>query len=126
MKYFEKILLMMLAVCMSVTFQSCNNDDDDDFYSLTVKVTDQGNLPDEVYTAINERISSTTFPRYSSLDKAKDALDTAVNTQKGGIEAELVGNPYTYTISYIISNSNGEKVYQVSLRIDRETVTVVK
>jgi hypothetical protein len=126
MKKIETIFLMILAVCMSMSMQSCNNDDEEDFYTLTAKVTDKGNLPDAIYTAINENISSSTFPHYTSLNAAKEALNFAVNSQKSNIEAELVGNTYKYTISYIISNSKGESVYQVSLKIDGESVTIVR
>ena len=126
MKKIETIFLMILAVCMSMSMQSCNNDDEEDFYTLTAKVTDKGNLPESVYTAINKSISSSTFPRYTSLNQAKEGLDFAVASQKKNIEAELVGNTYKYTISYIISNTKGETVYQVSLKIDGESVTIVR
>jgi len=126
MKKIETILLMILAVCMSMSLQSCNNDDEEDFYTLTAKVTDKGTLPDAVYESINKSISSSTFPRYTSLNQAKEALDFAVASEKRNIEAELVGNTYKYTISYIISNTKGETVYQVGLKIDGETVTIVR
>lgn len=126
MKKIETVLLMILAVCMSMSLESCNKDDEVDFYTLTAKVTDKGNLPESVYTAINQNLSSSTFPRYTSLNLAKEALDFAVASQKSSIEAELVGNTYKYTISYIISNTKGETVYQVSLKIDGEKITIEK
>lgn len=126
MKKIGTIMLMILTVCMSMSLQSCDKDDDDDFYTLSVKLTDKGNLPDEVYDAINESVTSSSFPRYGSLGDAKDALNKAVDIQKRSIEAVLVGNIYKYTISYIISNSNGESVYKVDLKIDGEKMTVVR
>jgi hypothetical protein len=126
MKKIGTILLMVLTVCMSMSLQSCNNDDDDDFYTLSVKLTDRGDLPDDICDAINKSVTSSSFPRYTSLGDAKDALNKAIDIQKKSIEAELVGNIYKYTISYIISNSDGKSVYKVDLKIDGEKVTIVR
>lgn len=125
MKKIGTILLMVLTVCMSMSLQSCNNDEED-LYTLTTKITDRGDLPANVYAEINESLSSSTFPNYTSLGNAKDALNKAVDIMKSSIETELIGNVYKYTISYIITNSKGESVYKVDLKIDGEKVTVVR
>lgn len=125
MKKIGTILLMVLTVCMSMSLQSCNNDEED-LYTLTTKITDRGDLPANVYAEINESLTSSTFPNYTSLGNAKDALNKAVDIMKSSIETELIGNVYKYTISYIITNSKGESVYKVDLKIDGEKVTVVR
>lgn len=45
---------------------------------------------------------------------------------KGSIEEEFKGNTYKFTISYIISDSKGETVYRVSLKVDGEKITIEK
>lgn len=126
MKKIETVLLMILAVCMSMSLESCNKDDEVDFYTLSVKVTDRGNLPEAIYENINEGISSRSYPNFTSLDKAKESLDYAVNSMKSSIEEEFKGNTYKFTISYIISDSKGETVYRVSLKVDGEKITIEK
>lgn len=127
MKKIQSILLMMLAVCMSVSLQSCNKDDDvSELYSLEAKITDQGTLPDDAYELMQDRFESNTQVSYASLDKAKEALDIAVNTQKGSIQAALQGNTYKFTISYILYNAKGAAVYKIDLKIDGENLTIVK
>lgn len=111
---------------MSMSLESCNKDDEVDFYTLSVKVTDRGNLPEAIYENINEGISSRSYPNFTSLDKAKESLDYAVNSMKGSIEEEFKGNTYKFTISYIISDSKGETVYRVSLKVDGEKITIEK
>ena len=125
MKKIGTILLMVLTVCMSMSLQSCNNDEED-LYTLTAKITDRGDLPANAYAEINESLTSSTFPNYTSLGNAKDALNKAVDIMKSSIETELIGNVYKYTISYIITNSKGESVYKVDLKIDGEKVTIVR
>lgn len=126
MKKIGTIMLMMLAVCMSMSLQSCNNDDDDDFYSLSVKITDRGDLSDKDLDAINKTLTSGSFPHYTSLGDAKNALNKAVDAYKDSFEREMKGNTYKFTISYIIANSKGETAYKVDVKVDGEKVTVVR
>jgi len=127
MKKIQSILLVLLAVCMSVSLQSCNKDDDvSELYSLEAKITDQGTLPDDAYVLMQDRFESNTQVSYASLDKAKEALDIAVNAQKGNLQAALQGNTYKFTISYILYNAKGAAVYKIDLKIDGENLTIVK
>ena len=75
MKKIETVLLMILTVCMSMSLESCNKDDEVDFYTLSVKVTDRGNLPEAIYENINEGISSRSYPNFTSLQKRKGDID---------------------------------------------------
>ena len=55
MKKIQSILLMMLAVCMSVSLQSCNKDDDvTELYLLEANITNKGTLPDDAYDLMQE------------------------------------------------------------------------
>ena len=125
MKKIGTIMLMVLTVCMSMSLQSCNNDEED-LYTITAKITDRGDLPANVYAEINESLTSSTLPYYTSLGNAKDALNKAVDIMKSSLETELMGNIYKYTISYIITNSKGETVYKVDVKVDGEKVTIVR
>lgn len=127
MKKIQSILLVMLAVCMSFSFQSCKNDDDVvDQYTLATKITDQGNLPDQAYILMKQQFESSEDVSYTSLERAKEALDIAVNMQKEAIQTSLAGNTYKFTVSYILYNSKGSVVYKIDLKIDGENMTIVK
>ena len=125
MKKIGTILLMILTVCMSMSLQSCNNDEED-LYTFTAKITDRGDLSDKDLDAINQSLTTGTSPNYTSLGKAKDALNKAVDVYKDSFEREMKGNTYKFTISYIIANSKGETAYKVDVKVDGEKVTVVR
>ena len=80
----------------------------------------------DAYELMQDQFESKTQVSYTSLDKAKEALDIAVNTQKGSIQAALRGNTYKFTISYILYNAKGAAVYKIDLKIDGENLTIVK
>ena len=97
-----------------------------DQYTLAAKITDQGNLPDQAYILMKQQFESSKDVSYTSLERAKEALDIAVNMQKDAIQTSLAGNTYKFTVSYILYNSKGSVVYKIGLKIDGENMTIVK
>ena len=128
MKKIQTLLLALMTVFMGMTVQSCNNDDDAELYTVRTEITDRGNLPDAIYQSLKQIFDANPQRGYASLDEAKKNLSAAADNWKTEIEKDLKldGNIYKYTVSYVVYNSKGEKVYKIDLKIDGTTVTVVK
>ena len=128
MKKIQTLLLALMTVFMGMTVQSCNNDDDAELYTVRTEITDRGDLPDAIYQSLKQIFDANPQRGYASLDEAKKNLSAAADNWKTEIEKDLKldGNIYKYTVSYVVYNSKGEKVYKIDLKIDGTTVTVVK
>ena len=83
-------------------------------------------MPDQAYILMKQQFESSKDVSYTSLERAKEALDIAVNMQKEAIQTSLAGNTYKFTVSYILYNSKGSVVYKIDLKIDGENMTIVK
>ena len=119
---------MMLTAFMGMAVQSCNNDDDAEFYTLRISITDKGNLPDQVYNAYENAFSSNQKLNYTSLSDAKTYLKNLVYANKSEIEQGLRtdNNIYNFTLSYLLINSKGEQVYKISYQIEGTQATIVE
>lgn len=128
MKKFETIILMVLVAFMGLAVQSCNNDDDVDFYTMRIDITDRGNLPDTFFKAYEARFSSSQRVNYASLSDAKAYLRRSLEENKSSIEEALVkdNNTYNFTLSYLLINNSGEQVYKISYKIEGTKVTIVE
>lgn len=128
MKKFETIILMVLVAFMGLAVQSCNNDDDVDFYTMRIDITDRGNLPDEFFKAYEARFSSSQRVNYASLSDAKAYLKRSLQDNKSSMEEALVKdkNTYNFTLSYLLINNSGEQVYKISYKIEGTKVTIVE
>ena len=127
MKKFETIILMVLVAFMGLAVQSCNNDDDVDFYTMRIDITDRGNLPDTFFKAYEARFSSSQRVNYASLSDAKAYLKRSLQENKSSLEEALVkdNNTYNFTLSYLLINNSGEQVYKISYKIEGTKVTIV-
>ncbi len=128
MKKFESVILMVLVAFMGLAVQSCNNDDDVDFYTMRIDITDRGNLPDTFFKAYEARFSSSQRVNYASLSDAKAYLRRSLEENKSSIEEALVkdNNTYNFTLSYLLINNSGEQVYKISYKIEGTKVTIVE
>ena len=119
---------MVLVAFMGLVVQSCNNDDDVDFYTMRIDITDRGNLPDTFFKAYEARFSSSQRVNYASLSDAKAYLRRSLQENKSSIEEALVkdNNTYNFTLSYLLINNSGEQVYKISYKIEGTKVTIVE
>ena len=107
----QKVFMTMLVVLMAGFVTSCGDDDKNDGflgnYTITLRVSEQGTLSDETYTALNTLLKTkeVNIPNVLEL-AAKTAFEESFRAFKPSF-LDVTSN---YTLEYALKNSSGKTI----------------
>jgi len=127
MKKLQTLMLMMLVAFMGLAVQSCGSDDDKgaasrEQFTLSAELTDAGNLTDDEKSAMQAGFAQIGHTVTATESEAKAALDESIEMYKDSY-ANTAGK--NYTVTFFLKNASGKVVYQKSIVVQGQNVTVI-
>ena len=129
MKKIHALMLMVLVALMSVTFQSCKDDDKNDpvtTYTIETILEDKGDMSDEEAALYQEILKDYTIQPTTDLNTAKKAIDTMAEALRKELAEETVKKKNTNkcTFAFILKDPSKKEVYKKSIVVDGTNVTI--